>query len=462
MLESLLKQHNQEHLVSYANGSSELAEQLEKVDLPQLKAILEKAGTSTDWRSLAAKANAPTSFRQGGGDEQTITATAARATGEEALRAGRLAMILVAGGQGTRLGFDHPKGMFPIGPVSERTLFQFLIEHLRAVAKEYETRIPLFLMTSPATHEETIEFLNEHDRFGLAEDDLHIFCQGVMPAVDAKTGKLLLASADSLALSPDGHGGMLAALHLSGGLELAKERGIDQFFYGQVDNPLLQVCDPELIGYHLLAESEMTLQVIEKCDPLERVGNVVDIDGQLQIIEYSDLPDEFAAGTNDAGEPIFWAGSIAVHLFNRDFLERMNSQADALPFHLANKAVPHLDDANKLVEPTEPNATKFERFIFDLLPSAKNAIVVAGKREECFAPVKNAPGAASDTAATSKAAIVALHRAWLEEMGMNVQGDIAVEVSPWLSVGRDKLKDISHSNCKAEVVDQPTYFDAES
>ncbi|MEX0819219.1 MAG: UDPGP type 1 family protein, partial [Pirellulaceae bacterium] len=382
-----------------------------------------------DWAALAARAEPPRAIRLNSADNE-FSPEEALANGEAALRDGQLGLILVAGGQGTRLGFDYPKGMFPLGPVSERTLFQILIERLRAVGKRYGVSIPMYLMTSPATHEETVNFLDRHDRFGLSNDELLIFCQGVMPAVDARTGKLLLAERDSLALSPDGHGGTLAALVKEGCLADARQRGIEHLFYCHIDNPLAQICDPQLIGYHLLAKSDMTSQAVKKRAADEKVGNVVTIGDVTQIIEYSDLPAKFGAQTRPDGSLKLWAGNIGVHVFRRGFLERVAAQKSSLPFHRARKPVPFVDADGTRVEPDSPNAIKFERFIFDLLPLAKNPIVVEADSGEAFAPVKNAEGEPTDTAATAQAAMCARDVRLLREAGATVADGATVEVSP--------------------------------
>ena len=286
-----------------------------------------------NFRDLALRATEPAAFRLDA-TKNRFSPAEARRRGRQALAAGQVGVILVAGGQGTRLGFDHPKGMFSIGPVSGRTLFQIHIEKILATAQRHGVRIPLYLMTSPATHEETLQFLAAHDRFGLAEEDLHVFCQGTMPAVDAATGRLLLEAPDRLAVSPNGHGGMLAAFAESGAMADAQGRGIRHLFYFQVDNPLVDIAGAEYIGYHILSDSEMTSQVIAKRDPLEKVGNVVDVDGRLMVIEYSDLPEDVARKTNADGSLAIWAGSIAVHVFDLDFLCRAKDQADSLPVSL--------------------------------------------------------------------------------------------------------------------------------
>ena len=285
---------------------------------------------------LAARAEPPPAFRLDAA-QNPFTPQQARQRAEESLRAGEFGAILVAGGQGTRLGFDHPKGMFPIGPLSGKTLFQIHVEKIVAAGRRYGVRIPLYLMTSPATHEETVAFFAAHDRFGLPEEDLIVFCQGTMPAVDAQTGRVLLEAPGRIAASPDGHGGMLAALDRSGALDDIERRGIRHLFYFQVDNPLVDICGREFVGYHLLAGSEFSTQVIAKRDPLERVGNVVQVDGRLMVIEYSDLPDEAAKRRNADGSLAIWAGSIAVHVMDAALLRRLAERCA----ERGNSPVPH-------------------------------------------------------------------------------------------------------------------------
>ena len=365
--------------------------------------------------------------------------TDAAAAGQEVLAAGRVGVILVAGGQGTRLGFDHPKGMYPIGPVSKRSLFQIHFEKVTALARRHGVRIPVYLMTSPATHGETIEFLNQHERFGLPADDVQVFCQGTMPAVDAATGKVLLEVPGRIFTGPDGHGGMLAALERSGALADMERRGLTQIFYFQVDNPLVDVASAEFLGYHRLSGSEMTTQVIAKRDPLEKVGNVVQIDGRLRIIEYIDLPNALAQRRTAAGDLEICAGSIGVHAFDTAFLRRMADRDDALPFHYALKKVNYVDAQGRLLKPAAPNAVKFERFIFDLLPNANRAIVVEVDPAEAFAPLKNAPGAVTDSPEWVQAQLSAQYGRWLRAAGAQVVPDAVVEISPLFALDAAEL-----------------------
>jgi UDP-N-acetylglucosamine/UDP-N-acetylgalactosamine diphosphorylase len=365
-------------------------------------------------------------------------------------------VVLVAGGQGTRLGFEHPKGMFPIGPVSGASLFRIHFEKIRAAADRSGCSIPLYVMTSDATDDETRSYLAEHKQFGMPESDVIVFRQGAMPAVDAASGKLLLSEPGSLCLSPDGHGGMLAAMHRGGVLRDAARRGLRQLFYFQVDNALAPVCDAAMLGYHLLARSELTTLVVAKRDAAQRVGNVVSIDGVVQIIEYSDLPDEAAQRRTSDGELQLWAGNIAVHIFDVELMQRAAADAESLPFHIAEKKVPHLDAAGRRVAPSKPNALKFERFIFDLLPAAKNALVVEGDPGEIFAPLKNAPGEASDTEAHVQHRMAALHRQWLTAAGVAVAPETPVEISPLFALDAEELARKVDGQLR---IDAPTYLE---
>jgi UDP-N-acetylglucosamine/UDP-N-acetylgalactosamine diphosphorylase len=460
-LHAKLEPCHQQQLLAYWDqlddaGRNNLAAQIERIDFALLEKLYRGRNELGNFRELAERASPPPAFRLDT-TKNPFTPQQAREEAEKALRAGTVGTILVAGGQGTRLGFDHPKGMYVIGPVSNRTLFQIHVEKIVAASKRYGVKIPLYLMTSPATHEETIAFFKEHKNFGLPEDDLMIFCQGTMPAVDEATGRVLLEAKDRIALSPDGHGGMLAAMEREGVLDDIERRGIKELFYFQVDNPLVDICGREFLGYHLLSNSELSTQVIAKREPLERVGNVVQVDGRLMVIEYSDLPEDVANRRNPDGSLEVWAGSIAVHVFSAAMLRRLAGSAEALPFHLARKKVAHLDERGERVEPNQPNAIKFERFIFDLLPSANNAIVVEIDPQEGFGPLKNASGAAADTPEMVRGMICAQHRRWLQEAGATVGNDTLVEISPLYAIDEEELAGKLPKGTKFE---QATYLDA--
>jgi UDP-N-acetylglucosamine/UDP-N-acetylgalactosamine diphosphorylase len=451
--------HGQEHLFAFWDELSDderhtLVGEVMLVDFDLVDQHFRGAGNTNRFAALTKNAQPPQAIRLVD-NHDAVSANQARAAGELALRRGEVGAILVAGGQGSRLGFNHPKGMYPIGPVSQATLFQILFEKLAAVGRRYGVAIPVYLMTNYTTHAETEDFLQANSNFGLARENVVLFCQGVMPAVDASTGKVLLATKSELALSPDGHGGMLAALAQSGGLADLQRRGVRHLFYFQVDNPLVEMCDPLFLGHHILAKSEATTLAIAKTDPLERLGNIVQIEGKTQIIEYSDLPAEMAGVRNEDGALRFWAGNTAVHAFDVEFLKRVSGDQLKLPFHVALKKVPHVDAAGAIVEPVEPNAFKFERFIFDLLPAAARAIVIETDPRKSFAPVKNPPGAAKDSPETCRAAMAALHRGWLAAAGAEIKQGVAVEISPLFALDDHELR----AQIKSPIViDRPTYF----
>lgn len=453
-LKETLAKYGQEHVLRYwdqlgDDRKQQLLGQINALDLAELDALVAGNDVKPDYAAMAAASQPPPHVRvDGSGVDWTLDD--AKQAGEEALRAGKVGAVLVAGGQGTRLGFDKPKGMYPVGPLSGRTLFQFFADTLLAYGKKYGTTIPWYVMTSEATDAETREYFESQNYFGLDPKSVMIFKQGTMPAVDAATGKLLLAEKDSLALSPDGHGGTVAALSRSGALDDAEKRGVTVFSYFQVDNPLADLCDPTFVGHHLLSGSEMTSQVVRKRYPTERVGNLVSIDGKLEIIEYSDLPLDAAEATDENGELIIWAGSIAVHIIDVAFLRRMSTATDAFVFHRASKKVAHLDESGNLVQPTDANATKFEKFIFDLLPHAKNGFVVECSPEVSFAPVKNADGAETDTPKLAKQALVNLHRQWLESAGATVADGVTVEINPQVALSAEDLVGVIESDAKIE------------
>ena len=437
-----LESHGQGHVLQFwdklsASEQQSLFEQLNKTDFDQLASLFSAVSEGNHWAELAARAEAPPAITlEDFADAKSRDA--ARTVGLEAISAGKVAMIVVAGGQGSRLGFNHPKGMFPIGPLSNRTLFQIFIDTLRSRSAQCQTTIPFYIMTSPPTHDETIAFLTENNWFGMSPDDIKVFCQGTMPAVDAD-GKILLESKGKVFESPDGHGGTIKALEVNGCIADMQRRGIEHVFYGQIDNPLVQICDPALIGFHIQKQSELTTQVVRKTEPMQKVGNVVQIDGVVQIIEYSDLPEEPASQTQADGSLKLWAGNIAVHIFKFDFLQRALADADSLPFHRAHKKVPFVDADGNLVQPEAPNAYKFEKFIFDLLPAAKNAIVCEVDPAEGFCAVKNAPPATAETPEHVKVAILDLHRSWLEAAGAVVKTDVSVEIDPMFAVDREMV-----------------------
>ncbi|HEY2587392.1 MAG TPA: UDPGP type 1 family protein [Tepidisphaeraceae bacterium] len=367
----------------------------------------------------------------------------ARKRADELLRGGKVAAFLVAGGQGTRLGYDGPKGEFPVTPIRRKPLFQVFAEQLRAYSRDYGKTVPWYIMTSDANDAQTRAFFKQNNYFGLNPQDVFIFQQGMMPAF-ATDGRLLLGAKDSLALSPDGHGGSLRALERSGALADMRRRGVEHLSYFQVDNPLVHIIDPLFLGLHDLTGSEMSSKTIPKAGPLERVGNFVDADGVVQVIEYSDLPEELARQTNPDGSLRFNEGSIAIHALRRSFVERLNATGNlSLPWHRADKKVPYVDEQGNLVKPDKPNAVKLEQFVFDAIPLAQNAIVYMTDRAEEFSPVKNAEGV--DSPATCRRDQIRRAARWLKGAAVEVpivagEPDAVLEISPLFATSAEQLR----------------------
>jgi UDP-N-acetylglucosamine/UDP-N-acetylgalactosamine diphosphorylase len=363
---------------------------------------------------------------------------AAFARGEALLRAGQVAAFVVAGGQGTRLGWDGPKGTFPATPVQHKPLFQCFAEFLLALGHRYGKPIPFYIMTSPTNDAPTRAFWNTHKDFGMDPANVMFFPQDSLPAIGFD-GKVLLEQKDSLALSPNGHGGSLLALQKSGAIADMARRGITQISYFQVDNPIVRCVDPLFIGLHDLAGAQMSSKMLPKVAPKEKLGNFCLMDGKMTVIEYSDLPDALAEQRQPDGELRFRAGSIALHALRRDFVEALNQHGFALPFHRAEKKVPCVDLATGLPhKPEKPNAVKLETFVFDALPLTKSSIIYETDRQDEFAPIKNPDGV--DSVVSSRAITTARNAAWLESAGVKVPrkadgtADCTIEIAPSFAI----------------------------
>jgi UDP-N-acetylglucosamine/UDP-N-acetylgalactosamine diphosphorylase len=440
-LQQRLRTHGQEHILAWSERWNDaqrttLLDDLQTINLDQLAELYSQRGKSYALPSPERIQPAPV-IRLDGDDRE------ARRLGGEALARGEVAALVVAGGQGTRLGFDHPKGMFAVGPVSKKSLFQVHAEKVLALRRRHGKPIPFLVMTSHATEAETKPFFEEHRYFGLPANEVFFFRQGTMPALDLETGKLLFEAPGKLFASPNGHGGTLTALADTGLLDRLAKQGIRQIFYFQVDNPLVKVADPVFLGYHLTANADVSSKIVPKRDATEKVGHVVQVDGRCTIIEYSDMPEKLLHEKDENSRLRFWVGSPAIHIFSVDFLKRITQGKVRLPFHVAKKKVPHLDERGTLVKPDRENALKFEMFIFDALPLADRWTVVEASRREEFEPLKNATGA--DSPESVARAISNLAADWLEKAGVKAprdpQGNAAfpLEISPLYALDAEEL-----------------------
>lgn len=360
----------------------------------------------------------------------------ARAAGEVELSEGRVAALLVAGGQGSRLGYDGPKGCYEIGPITNAPLFYFHARKILARSIRYGASIPFYVMTSEANNAATVQCFEENDYFGLNPDDVFFFTQGMWPGMSAE-GKIILDQPGHIFMSPDGHGGLLAALKRSGALADMKKRGIKSVFFFQVDNPLVEIADPAFIGYHVMNKSEYSLKLCAKRDPKEKVGMPMRFGDTYRMVEYTEMTDEQCNRKDKSGKFYFLYGSPAIHVFDRAFLER--EAARPMPLHLAFKKIPYVDEKGAIVKPSEPNGYKFEKFIFDILPNAKTATFLAFDQKDEFSPVKNAEGA--DSPASCKADMQAKWRSWLKECGVTVDESVPVEIDPVYALDAEDLKE---------------------
>ena len=421
-----------------------LAAEVAAVDLDLLADLVDRL-VRTDRPEMAGEVSPadPSDFvRIAQNDEERERDRAAKVLGERMLRDGRVAAVLLAGGQGSRLGFDGPKGAFPFAPITGRTLFWHHCATIAALRERHRAPLPLYILTSPTNDQETRDFFAANDHFGLEPQSVRFVVQGTLPAVDATTGALLRESPGHLALSPDGHGGLLTALRRTGTLDEMAAAGIDTMFTFQVDNPLVRTCRPEFLGHHEMAGAQMSSVVVRKVGPEERMGVIARLDGRPGVVEYSDLPDELAALRDDEGELVYWAGSIAVHCIDRRFAERLTQDGVHLPHHRALKVVPYIDADGRPVDPAEPNAVKFETFLFDALAHADRTVAVEAAREEEFAPIKNATG--SDSPESARRALNNLYATWIEAAGMEAPRDehgepVDIEIDPRLALDPDEL-----------------------
>ena len=382
----------------------------------------------------------------------------ARTSGEEQLRIyeklglqeiadGRVAVLLMAGGQGTRLGVSYPKGMYDVGLPSGRTLFQLQAERILRLQdmaeKECGKRgeITWYILTSEATHETTLDFLKERNYFDLKEENVKAFKQGMLPCFTLE-GKIILDEKHKVSKAPDGNGGLYRALKVQGILADMAQRGIRSVHAHSVDNILIKVADPVFLGYCLSSDTDCGVKVIEKSSPNEAVGVVCKVEDTYQVVEYSEISKETAELRYDNGQLVYNAANICNHYFTVDFLRGVGDVYEKeMPLHAAKKKIPFIDaDGDKRV-PASPNGIKIEKFVFDVFKFAKRLAVWEGVREEDFSPLKNADSSGQDCPSTARNDVLKLHKRWLLNAGAtSVTKD--VEVSPLLSYAGENLNHV--------------------
>jgi UDP-N-acetylglucosamine/UDP-N-acetylgalactosamine diphosphorylase len=440
--------------------AASLAGQLAELDLDLVSRLVAQFVGKEDLARALGDLTPPDTIPLPGDEGDEARDQAARAVGDAALRDGRVGLVLLAGGQGTRLGFDGPKGNFPFGPVRGTTLFAHHAAKVAALRVRHGAALPWCILTSPANDAATRAAFADAGWFGLDPESVRFVVQGTLPAVDAHTGAMLRDAPGRLALSPDGHGGVFLALRRSGALDWLAELGATTVFTFQVDNPLTSIADPGFLGYHLAAGADMSNLAVRKRDPGERVGVIARRDGHTVVVEYSDLDETAASARAADGGLVLWAGNVATHLIEIGFARRLTDGGLQLPYHRALKKVPYIDDDGRLVQPDAPNAFKFETFIFDALPMASAPITVEIARDEQFSPIKNATG--GDSPETCRRDMNRLYALWLAGAGVSVarapDGEpVDLEIDPRCALdaadARERL--VGHPP-----IDAPTYLPA--
>jgi len=360
--------------------------------------------------------------------------------GVDLIKKGAVAAFVVAGGQGSRLGFDGPKGAFPVSSVRNKTLFQLHAEKVLSASRKYNSRIPFLVMTSQANHTATVEEFEKNSYFGLDYENVHIFPQNMIPSLNVD-GKLILSSKTSLFKNPDGHGGSLTALESSGVLDKIMSQGVEFISYFQVDNPLINIIDPLFFGIHGVENSEISSKALIKAYPDEKVGIFVKYDSStVGVEEYSDLPKEILSAEDSDGSLLYKWGSIGIHIFSCSFIKHNISGGEInLPFHVARKKI----KAYVKGETKEIDGFKFEKFVFDSIPLAKKTIILETLREHEFAPVKNASGV--DSLDSSRELMNNLYRSWLLEKNYVIPDFVKnIEISPLTALSsKDLPSDLS-------------------
>lgn len=320
--------------------------------------------------------------------------------GKRAIKEGKLAAVTMAGGQGTRLGHKGPKGTFDIGLDSHKSLFELLSDYLKEEGKKYGVTIPWFIMTSRENNKETVEFFEKHKFFGFQENkNIFFFEQDELPMVDTE-GKILIGEDGLIKEAADGHGGIYESLVKNGMTKKMRELGVEWVFIGGVDNCLVKMVDPVLMGIAIDKGVTVACKSIVKANPHEKVGVFCKRNGKPGVIEYSEITDEMAEATDENGELLYGESHILCNLFRIDAIERMGETP--LPYHSAFKKAKYIDKDGNLVVPDSPNAYKFEAFLFDAFGEVDDMAILRVKREEEFAPVKNADEAGVDCPSTAR------------------------------------------------------------
>ena len=399
-VKSILKKYGQEHLLNHYDGLSEekkkeLLEQINNIDFELVNDLYNSTKqTKTKNDDKIEAIDYLDKFKLN--DEYKYYEN----IGKKAIKEGKLAAVTMAGGQGTRLGHNGPKGTYDIGLDSHKSLFELLCDNLKEEGKKYGVTIPWFIMTSRENNKDTVEFFEKHRYFGYQKNkNIFFFEQGELPMMDTE-GKILIGEDGLIKLAADGHGGIYESLVKTKMTNKMRELGVEWVFIGGVDNCLVKMVDPVFMGIAIDKKVTVACKSVVKANPHEKVGVFCRRNGKPNVIEYSEITDEMAEAVDENGELLYGESHILCNLFSIDAIERMG--AEPLPYHVAYKKAKYIDKDGKLVVPDSPNAYKFEAFLFDAFGEVDDMAILRVKREEEFAPVKNSDEKGVDCPKTAR------------------------------------------------------------
>ncbi len=382
----LLKEQKQEQILDYPiKNKEEFAREVLKINFEELNKSYDKAIKNEKVRNSKIEPIPYIEKDKLSEEEKEYY----KKIGENIIKNNEYAVVTMAGGQGSRLGHDGPKGTFDFGLENHKSIFEVLCDGLKETYEKYNVYIPWYIMTSRQNNEDTINFFEKNNYFGYSKENIYFFKQGELPVLNDQ-GKLMLNKEGNINTAADGHGGIFVSMEKEKITENMKQRGIKWVFIGPVDNVLIKMVDPIFIG---ICQDKNVLaggKSIIKAYPEERVGVFCKKDGKPDVIEYTEISKEMAEMKNDKGELVYAESHINCNMFNIDIIEKISK--NKLPYHCAHKKIEYLNKEGQVVKPEEPNAYKFEAFIFDAFKMLDEMAIFRVKREEEFAPIKNAEG----------------------------------------------------------------------